>query len=94
MFRDKGLSIPYSREMFRDKGSSIPYSREMFQFSQKFHNFGSTGPNCKIFTFLEMASKFIGTSNWAGGRGMNIEKFVKSQCSKLQNDKEKIFEWP
>ena len=24
-----------------------------------FHNFGSTGPICKIFTFLEMALKFI-----------------------------------
>ena len=29
--------------------------------SRNFHNFGSTGPILKIFTFLEMASKFIST---------------------------------
>ena len=42
-------------------------------FSQNFHNFGSTGPICTIFTFLEMASKFVGTSSSAEGRGTRIE---------------------
>ena len=41
--------------------------------SQNFHNFGSTGPICTIFTFLEMASKFVGTSSSAEGRGIKIE---------------------
>ena len=53
-------------------GFFLPHG-DLTSFSQKFHNFGSTGPNCKIFTFLEMASKFIGTSSWARGRGTKIE---------------------
>ena len=38
-----------------------------------FHNFCSTGPIFKIFTFLEMALKFVCSSSSAGGRGMKIE---------------------
>ena len=53
-------------------GFFLPHG-DLTSFSQKFHNFGSTGPNCKIFTFLEMASKFIGTSRLARERGMKIE---------------------
>ena len=36
-------------------------------------NFCSTGPIFKIFTFLEMALKFVCSSSSAGGRGMKIE---------------------
>ena len=38
-----------------------------------FLNFGSRSPILIIFTFLEMALKFICSSSWVGGRGMKIE---------------------
>ena len=34
--------------------------------SRIFHNFGFTGPICKIFTFLEMALKFVGSFSLVG----------------------------
>ena len=68
------VSFPFQH----GNGFFLPHG-DLTSFSQKFHNFGSTGPNCKIFTFLEMASKFIGTSSWAGGRGMNIENATAIQ---------------
>ena len=49
--------------------------------SRIFHNFGSTGPICKIFTFLEMASEFVGSSSSTGERGMKIEAVTSNQSS-------------
>ena len=47
--------------------------------SRIFHNFTSTGPIYKISTFLKMASKFVGSSSSAGGRGMKIEAVTANQ---------------
>ena len=38
-----------------------------------FYNFASRSPILMIFTFLEMALKFIGSSSSASGRGMKNE---------------------
>ena len=67
--RNKGLSIPYSTWNTELINSvfyveyGIDQSRISMNFPtviwQIFHNFASSGPILKIFTFLKMALKFI-----------------------------------